>query len=69
MKQAPFEMILVWKLSKFARNQEDSIIYKSLLRKQGIQVVSINELIEDTPTGRLMEGIIVDENVVARKNP
>jgi site-specific DNA recombinase len=57
-KQAPFEMILVWKLSRFARNREDSIIYKSLLRKQGIQVVSINEPIEDTPTGRLMEGII-----------
>ncbi|MGI2336845.1 MAG: recombinase family protein [Dehalogenimonas sp.] len=62
-KQHPFEMILVWKLSRFARNREDSIIYKSLLRKQGVQVVSINEPIEDTPTGRLMEGIIevIDE--------
>jgi len=34
-----------------------------LLRKQGIQVVSINEPIEDSPTGKLMEGIIevIDE--------
>ncbi len=63
VKQPPFQAILVWKLSRFARNREDSIIYKSLLRKQGIQVVSINEPIEDTPTGRLMEGIIevIDE--------
>ena len=63
MKHPPFQMILVWKLSRFARNREDSIIYKSLLRKQGIQIVSINEHIEDTPTGRLMEGIIevIDE--------
>jgi site-specific DNA recombinase len=63
MKHPPFQLILVWKLSRFARNREDSIIYKSLLRKQGIQVVSINEPIEDTPTGRLMEGIIevIDE--------
>ena len=63
MKQPPFQMIMVWKLSRFARNREDSIIYKSLLRKQGIQIVSINEPIEDTPTGRLMEGIIevIDE--------
>ncbi len=62
-KPAPFEAILVWKLSRFARNREDSIIYKSLLRKQGIQVVSINELVEDTPSGRLLEGIIevIDE--------
>ncbi len=39
-KVAPFEAILVWKLSRFARNREDSIIYKSLLRKRGIQVIS-----------------------------
>ena len=62
-KPAPFEAILVWKLSRFARNREDPIIYKSLLRKQGIQVISINEPVEDTPSGRLLEGIIevIDE--------
>ncbi len=62
-KTPPFEAILVWKLSRFARNREDSIIYKSLLRKQGIQVISINEPVEDTPSGRLLEGIIevIDE--------
>jgi site-specific DNA recombinase len=62
-KSPPFEAILVWKLSRFARNREDSIIYKSLLRKQGIQVISINEPVEDTPSGKLLEGIIevIDE--------
>ncbi len=43
-KPAPFETILVWELSRFARNREDSIIYKSLLRKQGIQIISISAL-------------------------
>ena len=59
----PFEAILVWKLSRFARNREDSIIYKSLLRRHGIQVISINEQIDDSPVGRLLEGIIevIDE--------
>ena len=63
LKNPPFEAILVWKLSRFARNREDSIIYKSLLRKQGIQVISINEPVEDTPSGRLLEGVIevIDE--------
>ena len=58
-----FKVILVWKLSRFARNREDSIIYKSILRKHGVQVVSINEPVEDTPSGRLLEGIIevIDE--------
>jgi site-specific DNA recombinase len=62
-KPPQFVAILVWKLSRFARNREDSIIYKSLLRKQGIQVISINEPVEDTPSGRLLEGIIevIDE--------
>jgi len=62
-KVTPFEAILVWKLSRFARNREDSIIYKSLLRKRGIQVISINEPVEDTPSGKLLEGIIevIDE--------
>jgi len=40
-----------------------SIIYKSLLRKHGVQVISINEPVEDTPSGKLLEGIIevIDE--------
>ena len=58
LKPPPFDGVLVWKLSRFARNREDAIVYKSLLRKQGIQVISITEPVEDTPTGRMMEGII-----------
>ncbi|MEN8614182.1 recombinase family protein [Dehalogenimonas sp. THU2] len=54
----PFDVILVWKYSRFARSREDSIVYKALLRKNGIQVVSINEPFDDTPTGRLLEAII-----------
>lgn len=63
LKQPPFEAILVWKLSRFARNREDSIIYKSLLRKRGIQVTSISEPIDDSPSGRMLEGMIevIDE--------
>ena len=57
-KEKPFDAILVWKFSRFARSRKDSIVYKTLLRKDGIQVVSINEPSEDTPTGRLLEGII-----------
>ncbi len=62
-KESPFKAILVWKLSRFARNREDSIIYKTLLRKQGVEVISINERIDDSPSGKLLEGIIeaIDE--------
>ncbi|MHB9155716.1 MAG: recombinase family protein [Endomicrobiales bacterium] len=62
-KTKPFESILIWKFSRFARNREDAIIYKSLLRKFGVNVVSINEQVDDSPAGRLLEGIIevIDE--------
>ena len=62
-KSKPFDAILVWKLSRFARNREDSIIYKSLLRKHGVQVISINEPVDDSAAGKLLEGMIevIDE--------
>lgn len=56
--QKPFDLVLVWKYSRFARSREDSIVYKAMLRKHGITVVSINEPFDDTPTGRLLEAII-----------
>lgn len=55
----PFSVILVWKFSRFARNQEESIVYKSMLKKQcGIEVVSITEPLIDGPFGSLIERII-----------
>jgi site-specific DNA recombinase len=53
-----FDLILVWKYSRFTRSREDSIVFKSMLRKNGVQVVSITEPFEDTPTGRLLEAVI-----------
>jgi site-specific DNA recombinase len=62
-KNPPFNVILVWKLNRFARSRADSITYKTLLRNKGIDVISINEPVEDSPTGRLLEGVIesIDE--------
>jgi site-specific DNA recombinase len=54
----PFERVFVYKYSRFARSREDSILYKAMLKKAGVQVVSINEPFDDTPTGRLLEAII-----------
>ena len=42
-KEHPINCILLWKFSRFARNQEESIVYKSLLRKNNVQVISISE--------------------------
>ncbi len=57
-KEKPFNVILVWKYSRFARNQEESIVYKSLLRKNGVEVISISEPLIDGVFGSLIERII-----------
>ncbi|MDF2587402.1 MAG: hypothetical protein K0S41_1243 [Anaerocolumna sp.] len=57
-KNHPFDVILVWKFSRFARNQEESIVYKSLLKQNNIDVISISEPLIDGPFGSLIERII-----------
>lgn len=58
-KEHPVDAILVWKYSRFARNQEESIVYKSLLKKQNnVDVISVSEPLIDGPFGSLIERII-----------
>ncbi|MCU6748545.1 recombinase family protein [Faecalicatena acetigenes] len=58
-KDHPVDSILVWKFSRFARNQEESIVYKSLLKKKhNVDVISVSEPLVDGPFGSLIERII-----------
>lgn len=58
-KPKPFDAILLWKFSRFARNRDDAVFYKSVLRKQlHIEVISISEPIAEGKLGILMEALI-----------
>lgn len=57
-KEHPFDKLYVWKLSRFSRSMEDSIIYKSMLERQGVQVVSISEPISNDIYGKLLERVL-----------
>ena len=58
-KPRPFDAILLWKFSRFARNREDSIVFKSMLRKElGIDVISISEPLADDKMSIIMEAMI-----------
>jgi len=58
-RKHPVELILVHKLDRFSRNREESILFKSLLRKHGVMVKSITENYDpETPQGFLYEGMI-----------
>lgn len=56
-KAHPFDVILVHKFDRFARNREDSIVYKSILRRCGVEVVSIKEPLSDGAYSGVMEAI------------
>ena len=56
---APFKRLYLWKFSRFARNQEESTFYKSILRKKcGVEIKSVSEPIMEGMFGRLIETII-----------
>ena len=53
-----FQIVIVWKLDRFARNRYDSAIYKRTLKKFDIRVVSVMENITDSPEGIILEGLL-----------
>lgn len=58
-----FECVIVYRFNRFARSRADSVIYKTKLKQNGIQVVSVHEPISDDPTGVILESLIegIDE--------
>src|SRR3982074_1285793 len=56
------DYIIVYKLSRMARNRLDDAIVMADLRKRGVTLVSATESIDDTPVGQLMHGILATFN-------
>ena len=57
-KNNKFNYVLVYKLDRFARNRYDSAMYKNILKKHNIKVVSIKENIADSPEGIILESVL-----------
>ena len=53
-----FDMIIVWKLDRFARNRYDSARYKAQLKKNGVKVVSATEVISEGAEGIILESVL-----------
>lgn len=53
-----FDVVIVWKLDRFARNRYDSARYKALLRKNGAKVISATELISEGSEGIILESVL-----------
>lgn len=53
-----FQCVLVYQLDRFARNRNDSAIYKTKLKNNGVCVQSARENITDDASGILVEGLL-----------
>jgi site-specific DNA recombinase len=51
------DAVVVHKIDRLARNMEDHVAIRALLRRNGVALVSVTENVEETASGRLVEGI------------
>lgn len=57
-KDCPFNVILVYDFSRFARNRDESVMYKTLLRKKlGIDVISITQPLSEGKESVMLEAM------------
>ena len=54
-----FDLVLVHKLDRFARNSQDSIGYRMELKKHGVSLVSVLEYLDDeSPESLILESVL-----------
>ena len=53
-----FDIVLVWKLDRFARNRYDSAHYEYLLERNHVKLVSATEPISEGPAGIMVKSML-----------
>lgn len=58
-KKEEFDIVLVHKLDRFARNRQDSIGYRMELKRHGVSLVSVLEYLDDeSPESLILESVL-----------
>lgn len=57
-EQGFFDIVVVHKLDRFARNRYDSAFYKKKLRDNGVKLISVLEPLDDSPESVLLESLL-----------
>lgn len=50
--------VVVWKLDRFARQDHDFVVFRALLAKAGVSIVSATEPAGDGPAGKMMQTVL-----------
>jgi DNA invertase Pin-like site-specific DNA recombinase len=53
-----FQFVIVYQLDRFARNRTDSSIYRGILNKNGVKLISAKENISDNSSGIILQGVL-----------
>lgn len=53
-----FDIVVVHKLDRFARNRYDSAFYKRLLKRNGVRLISVLEQLDDSPESVILESVL-----------
>jgi site-specific DNA recombinase len=56
-EESDVEAVVIHKIDRLARNIEDHVAIRALLRRRGVALVSVTENLDETASGRLVEGI------------
>lgn len=67
-KKKSFDIVLVHKLDRFARNRYDSAVYKRELKKNGVTVHSVLENLDDSPESIMLESVLEGMNEYYSQN-
>ncbi|MEE1124807.1 MAG: recombinase family protein [Acutalibacteraceae bacterium] len=67
-KNGDFQVVIVHKLDRFARNRSDSAIYRNVLEKYGVRLVSVLENFDDSPESIILQSVIEGYNEYYSKN-
>lgn len=67
-KNGDFQVVIVHKLDRFARNRSDSAIYRNMLEKYGVRLVSVLENFDDSPESIILQSVIEGYNEFYSRN-
>lgn len=67
-KSGAFDIIIVHKLDRFARNRADSAIYRRELEKCGVKLISVLENFDNSPESIILQSVIEGYNEYYSKN-
>jgi site-specific DNA recombinase len=57
-RQGQFDLLIVHRLDRFSRNRTHFSIYRELLRRAGVQLVSISEPTQEDAAGQFINGVL-----------